>query len=311
MATLYITHECCLKHDTGQGHPERADRLRALWRVLDHEMYAPLTREEAVEGTDEAIRRMHPQAYIEALRDASPASGAVYVDGDTLMSPGTMDAVLYGVGAAVRATDAVMRGEFQNAFCGMRPPGHHAEPTQAMGFCFFNNVAIAAAHARAVHGAERVAVVDFDVHHGNGTQAMFWSEPNLFYASTHEMPLYPGTGHMRETGAANNICNAPLRAGDSSAQFREAMEGRVLPALDNFRPDLLIISAGFDAHRDDPLANIGLVEDDYGWVTYKLADIAHKHCNGRIVSVLEGGYNLNALARSAGLHVAALMEAGQ
>jgi acetoin utilization deacetylase AcuC-like enzyme len=311
MATLYITHECCLQHDTGHGHPERADRLRALWKVLDHEMYAPLVREQAVEGTDEAIARMHPQAYIDALREASPASGVAYVDGDTLMSPGTMKAVLYGVGAAIRATDAVMTGEFRNAFCGMRPPGHHAEPTQAMGFCFFNNVAIAAAHARAFHGAERVAVMDFDVHHGNGTQAMFWSEPNLFYASTHEMPLYPGTGHVRETGVANNICNAPLRAGDSSAQFREAMETRVLPGLAEFRPDLLIISAGFDAHRDDPLANIGLVEDDFGWATYKLADIAAKHCDGRIVSVLEGGYNLNGLARSAGLHVAALMEAGQ
>jgi acetoin utilization deacetylase AcuC-like enzyme len=310
MATLYITHECCLKHDTGPGHPERADRLRAVWKVLSHEMYAPLIREEAVEGTDDAIALMHPQAYIDALREAAPQSGAVYVDGDTLMSPGTMKAILYGVGAAVRATDAVMSGEVQNAFSCMRPPGHHAEPTQAMGFCFFNNAAIAAAHARKAHGAERVAVVDFDVHHGNGTQAMFWSEPDLFYASTHEMPLYPGTGHVRETGVANNICNAPLRAGDSGKQFREAMEGRVLPALADFRPDLLIISAGFDAHRDDPLANIGLAEEDYSWVTYKLADIAHKHCKGRIVSVLEGGYNLNGLAQSAGLHVAALMEAG-
>jgi acetoin utilization deacetylase AcuC-like enzyme len=311
MTTLYITHDCFLEHDTGLGHPERPDRMRALWKVLDHELYAPLVREEAKATTDEVIARVHPQAYIDALRAAAPESGSVYIDGDTLMSPGTMKAVTYAAGAAVRATDAVMSGEVQNAFCGARPPGHHAEPAQAMGFCFFNNVAIAAQHARAKHGAERVAVVDFDVHHGNGTQAAFWSEPSLFYASTHEMPLYPGTGHVRETGASSNIVNAPLRAGDGGRQFREAMEARVLPELANFAPDLLIISAGFDAHRDDPLANIALAEEDYSWVTYKLADVAHKYCKGRIVSVLEGGYNLNALARSAGVHVAALIEAGQ
>jgi acetoin utilization deacetylase AcuC-like enzyme len=192
----------------------------------------------------------------------------------------------------------------------VRPPGHHAEPARAMGFCFFGNVAIAAHHARAKHGAERVAVVDFDVHHGNGTQAAFWADPNLFYASTHQMPLFPGTGDRNETGIAGNIVNAPLRPGNGGSEFQDAFRSRILPALANFAPDLLIISAGFDAHRDDPLASIELVEDDFAWATYKLAEIAAKHAGGRIVSALEGGYDLRALARSAGVHVSALMDAG-
>ena len=311
MTTLYVTHPSFLDHDTGWGHPERADRLRAIEKAFSHEIFAPLIREEAPTADDAAIARVHPQAYIDALRAAAPQSGSVHVDGDTVMSPGTLKALYHGVGAAIRATDAVMTGEVRNAFCGIRPPGHHAEPEQAMGFCFFNNAAIAGQHARAGHGAERVAVVDFDVHHGNGTQAAFWGDRNLFYASTHEMPLYPGSGHISETGVAGNIVNAPLRAGDAGEAFREAFRARVLPALANFGPDLLIISAGFDAHRDDPLANICLVEDDFAWVTNELAEIAQKHAQGRIVSLLEGGYNLTALARSAAVHLSVLMHVGR
>ena len=311
MTTLYITHPSFVDHDTGPGHPERPDRIRAIDKALSHESFEPLKREEAPKGTEEMILRVHPQAYIDAIREAAPESGLIHLDGDTLMSPGTMEAVLHGVGATVRATDAVMSGEVQNAFCGVRPPGHHAEPERAMGFCLFNNIAIAAMHARARHGAERVAVVDFDVHHGNGTQAAFWSDKNAFYASTHQMPLYPGTGAPRETGEANNICNAPLRAFDGGDQFREAMRSRIFPALMNFSPDMLFISAGFDAHKDDPLANLALVEDDFSWVTYQLAEIAHKKTGGRIVSLLEGGYDLAALARSAAFHVSALMEGGR
>jgi acetoin utilization deacetylase AcuC-like enzyme len=310
MTTLYITHPSFLDHDTGPGHPERADRMRAVDKVLGHEIFARLTREEAPEADDDAIGRVHPASYIEMIRQTAPERGMAYLDGDTAMSPGTLRALYHGVGAVLRATDAVMSGEVANAFCGVRPPGHHAEPDKAMGFCFFNNAAIAAHHARARHGAERVAVVDFDVHHGNGTQAAFWSDPNLFYASTHQMPLYPGTGHQTETGIAGNIVNAPLRAGDAGSEFKDAFRSRILPELTHFAPDLLIISAGFDAHRDDPLANLDLVEEDFSWATYKLAEIAAKHAGGRVVSMLEGGYDLTALARSAGVHVRALMDIG-
>ncbi len=311
MATLYISHPCFLDHDTGPGHPERPDRLRAIEKALAHEVFVPLLREEAPEADDEAIGRVHPQKFIDAIRNASPGSGWSYLDGDTIMSPGSLKAVLHAAGAAIRATDAVMAGKAQNAFCAVRPPGHHAEPNRAMGFCFFNNVAIAGLHARARHGAERIAVVDFDVHHGNGTQTAFWSDPDLFYASTHQMPLYPGTGHPNETGVADNILNVPLRPGDAGPEFREAFRSRVLPALGNFAPDIVLISAGFDAHRDDPLAELRLVEDDFAWATYKLAELAHKHAGGRIVSMLEGGYNLTALARSSAAHIAALMDAGR
>jgi acetoin utilization deacetylase AcuC-like enzyme len=311
MATLYITHSCFLDHDTGWGHPERADRIRAIHKVLEHEAFAALKREDAPEGSEEDVTRVHPPSYVEALKKASPDKGAAYIDGDTLMSPGTIKAAMHAVGAATRATQAVMTGEVRNAFCAIRPPGHHAEPARAMGFCFFSNAAIAAQYARARHGAERVAVVDFDVHHGNGTQAAFWSDRNLFYASTHEMPLFPGSGHPGETGVAKNIVNVALRAGDSSPQFKQAFRDRILPALANFAPDLLIISAGFDAHQDDPLANLGLIEEDFAWATYKLAEIAHKTAGGRIVSLLEGGYNLKALSLSTVMHLKSLMDAGE
>ncbi len=308
MPTLLLTHPDCLLHEMGAHHPERPDRLRAVADALSGDAFAALRREEAPLAGLETIELLHPAAYVDAVRAAEPKKGHIWLDPDTAMSPGSWNAALRASGAAIYAVDQVMSGGAKNAFCATRPPGHHAEPARAMGFCFFNNVAIAAMHARAKHGAERVAVVDFDVHHGNGTQAAFWSDKNLFYASTHQMPLFPGTGALSETGAGN-IWNAPLSPGDGRDHFQEAFLSRILPALDNFAPDLLLISAGFDAHRDDPLAQIELVEPDFAWATAKLADVADKHAGGRVVSTLEGGYNLEALAKSSAAHVEVLIDA--
>jgi acetoin utilization deacetylase AcuC-like enzyme len=310
MATLYITHPIFLEHDTGKGHPERADRLRAIDKVLSHDLFTSLRREEAELADFSVIERVHAHSYVETIRKSAPADGQIYLDGETMMSSASLEAAQRAVGAGLRAVDAVMNKEAQTAFCAVRPPGHHAEPRHAMGFCLFNNIAIAGLYARDKHGAERVAVVDFDVHHGNGTQAAFWSDKNLFFASTHQMPLYPGTGHANETGIADNIVNAPLRPGDDGKMFREAFTSRILPALANFAPDIVLISAGFDAHRDDPLGNIGLVEADYAWATYQVIEIAHKYAGGRVISLLEGGYDLRALAQSVAVHVKALIEGG-
>jgi acetoin utilization deacetylase AcuC-like enzyme len=313
MATLLLTHPSFVEHDTGPGHPERADRMRAIDKVLAHEIFAGLVREEAPlrDDVEEQILLAHPKAHLEKMRAvaARPLEHPTHIDGDTVVSAGTWEAARRAVGAGLAAVDAVIEGKAANAFCQVRPPGHHAESDRAMGFCLFSNAAIAGLYARAKHGAERVAVVDFDVHHGNGTQDIFWSDKDLFYASTHEMPLFPGTGAVNERGVGN-IHNAPLRARDGGEQFREAVESRILPALHNFGPDILIVSAGFDAHQADPLANLRLVEADYLWVTEKLAGIAQRHSKGRIVSMLEGGYDLNALARSTAVHVKALMDAG-
>jgi acetoin utilization deacetylase AcuC-like enzyme len=313
MTTLLITHPSFLEHDTGPGHPERADRMRAVDKVLGHEIFANLDRREAPvrDDVEQMIALAHPQAYIDALKEARPAPGGmtVRIDPDTVLSPGSWEAAVRAVGAGLLAVDEVMGKRSANAFCQVRPPGHHAEADRAMGFCLFNSVAIAAKYARMKHGAERVAVVDFDVHHGNGTQDIFWSDKDLFFGSTHQMPLYPGTGALSETGVGN-ICNAPLRPGDDGEPFREAFESRILPALRNFGPDLVLVSAGFDAHRDDPLANLELVEADFAWATQQLAEAAHRHAGGRLVSFLEGGYNLTALARSVAVHVKVLMEAG-
>lgn len=306
MTTLLLSHPASLAHETPEGHPERVDRIRAVNRILAHGHFAGLLRREAPPGTAEAILRAHAPEHLERVRALAPAEGFEYLDSDTVMSPGTLEAALRAVGAATAAVDAVFAGMADNAFCALRPPGHHAESRRAMGFCLFNQAAIAALHARAVHGAERVAVVDFDVHHGNGTQEIFWSDPDLFYGSTHQMPLYPGTGSVHETGAGN-IVNAPLRAGDGGAEFRAAMNQAVLPALDAFGPDLVIVSAGFDAHHRDPLGSLRLTEEDFAWVTLKLMEAAEVHCGGRLVSVLEGGYDLQGLAASAGIHVQALM----
>jgi acetoin utilization deacetylase AcuC-like enzyme len=270
--------------------------------------FAGLEWAEAPPAEFEQIMRVHPPAFIEGVLAAVPASGLVALDADTILSPGSGEAALRAAGAVAAAVDAVARGQIANAFCAVRPPGHHAEASTAMGFCIFNNVAIGAYQARAVHGLERVAVVDFDVHHGNGTQAIFERDPALFYASTHQMPLYPGTGSARETGVGN-ICNAPLPPNAGSAEFRAAMMDRVLPALDAFRPDFLLISAGFDAHRADPLANLQLEEADYAWASDQLLAVAARRCHGRVVSALEGGYDLAALAASSAAHVRRLMAA--
>jgi acetoin utilization deacetylase AcuC-like enzyme len=313
MATLLITHPSFVDHDTGPGHPERPDRMRAIDKVLAHDVFKSLVREEAPlrEDAEEAIRRAHPGTYFDKIRGiaSGPLDHPRHIDGDTVVSAGSWEAALRAVGAGLHAVDAVMSGRAANAFCQVRPPGHHAESDRPMGFCLFSNTAIAGLHARAKHGAERIAVVDFDVHHGNGTQDIFWSDKDLFYASTHQMPLFPGTGALNETGVGN-IFNAPLRAGDSGERFREAVESRILPALHNFGPDLILVSAGFDAHQDDPLANLRLVEADFMWATEKLADAARQHCHGRIVSLLEGGYHLRALARSVAVHVETLMDVG-
>jgi acetoin utilization deacetylase AcuC-like enzyme len=287
----------------------RPPPLRAIDKALSLEAFSDLRREGPLLADDEAIQRVHAHSYVESIRNAAPSEGTVYLDGDTLMCPCTLRAALLAAGSGMRAVDAVMSGEATNAFCGVRPPGHHAEPRHAMGFCFFNNVAIAAQYARARYGVERAAVVDFDVHHGNGTQAAFWSDKNLFFASTHQMPLYPGTGHASETGIADNIVNAPLQPGDDGDAFREALTNRILPALTKFSPDIIFISAGFDAHKDDPLADIGLVEADYVWATNRILDIANKFAGGRVISMLEGGYDLRSLMLSVAAHVKALIVA--
>lgn len=315
MATLLLTHPAFVEHDTGYGHPERADRMRAIDKVLAHESYNALVRAEAPLRVDveEEIQRVHPRDFLDRIKGAAEVvkkrSASLHIDGDTVMSPGSYEAALRAVGAGLDAVDEVMSGRIANAFCQVRPPGHHAESDRAMGFCLFSNAAIAAHYARARHGAERIAVVDFDVHHGNGTQDIFWSDKDLFYGSTHQMPLFPGTGDLSETGVGN-IWNAPLRAGDAGETFQEAFTSRVLGPLHNFAPDLVIISAGFDAHKRDPLGGLRLVEADYIWVTEALGKVAETHAKGRIVSMLEGGYDLDALAKSVAVHVATLMELG-
>jgi len=307
MSTLLITHPAGYDHLTPLGHPERPDRLRAVERALEDERFQTLAREQAPTVPFETIALCHPIDYVERIRDASPDQGMVRLDADTSMSPGTFEAAIRAVGGAVFAVNEVVGKRAVNAFSAMRPPGHHAETAQPMGFCFFNSAAIAARHAREFHGLERVAVVDFDVHHGNGTQEIFWSDPTVMYCSTHEMPLYPGSGAATERGKHNNIVNAPLRAGDGGGEFREAFETAILPRLISFRPDLIVISAGFDAHMRDPLANLNLTEADFGWATRKLMDVADQTAEGRVVSVLEGGYDLEGLAKSVAAHVTALM----
>src|SRR5215216_4815852 len=307
MATLLITHPACLNHLTPPGHPERPDRLRAVARALDAERFKALARAQAPAAPFETIALCHSIDYIEALRNAAPKDGIVHLDADTAMSPGSLEAAQRGAGGAVDAVDAVIGGKAANAFVATRPPGHHAETARPMGFCLFNNAAIAARYAQDHHGIGRVAIVDFDVHHGNGSQDIFWSDPTVMYCSTHQMPLYPGTGAVGERGARNTIVNAPLRPGDSGDQFRQAIETIILPRLEDFGPDLVIISAGFDAHIRDPLANLNFVEADYTWVTQKLMELADRRANGRVVSLLEGGYDLEGLSKSVAAHVTALM----
>jgi acetoin utilization deacetylase AcuC-like enzyme len=309
MTTLLITHADGLDHETPRGHPERPDRLRAVWKALADPAFDALAREDAATCDDAAILRCHTPGLLTLLRERAPSEGLAAIDADTTMSPGTLNAARLAVGGAVAAVDAVVSGRARNAFVAARPPGHHAERDRAMGFCFFNQAAIAARHAQAVHGLERIAIIDWDVHHGNGTQDIFWSDASVLYASTHEAPLYPGTGAVSEQGAHDTIVNAPLRAGDGGETFRDAFDSVVLPRVKGFKPDLIIISAGFDAHWRDPLANLNLTEQDFAWATHELMGIAGKVCAGRVVSVLEGGYDLNGLAASAAAHVRELMGA--
>lgn len=306
MTTVLFTHPSSAEHDTGAGHPERSDRIHAVWKTLEGDSFQALDRREAPLAEAGQIARVHHAEFVDALLTAVPTDGKVRVDPDTVMSPASGEAALRAAGAIVAAVDAVAGGEASNAFCAVRPPGHHAEPGRSMGFCLFNNVAIGAAHARAAHAIDRVAIVDFDVHHGNGTQAMFENDANVFFASTHEYPLYPGTGAASETGVGN-IVNVPLDPGSDPAAFRQGLEQTILPALRAFAPGLIMISAGFDAHARDPLATLRFQEEDYEWATDKLRDVAAEFCQGRIISTLEGGYDLDSLSNSVAAHVGSLM----
>jgi len=306
MLQLY-THSACLQHDPGPGHPESAARLRAVLEALDQDRFATIDRIEAPRATREQLLRAHTPAHVDRILGIRPEAGTVRLDEDTLMSPASAEAALRAAGALVAAVDAVMAGTTTRAFCAVRPPGHHATPDTAMGFCLFNNVAVGAAHALAAHGLKRVAIADFDVHHGNGTQDIFQREPRVLFVSSHQQPLYPGTGNPDEQGVGN-IVNAPLSSGEGSYEFRTLWNDALLPKLHAFKPQLVLISAGFDAHQRDPLANLQLQTEDYAWITHQLMELARAHAGGRLVSTLEGGYDLQALAASVSAHVSALMD---
>ncbi len=309
MTTLYLTDPSFADHAVPEGHPERPDRIRAVQDALAPERYPDLLRGKAAMGDAALLRHAHPTAYIDTVRDARPATGLVQLDADTWMSPGSWEAALRAVGGACSAVDAVVQGRADNAFVASRPPGHHAERTKAMGFCLFSTVAIAARHAQTLDGIETVAIVDFDVHHGNGTQDVVWDDPSILYSSSHQMPLYPGTGAADEVGVGN-ILNVPLHPGSGGEAMRRAYDEVILQRLAAFDPDLLIVSAGFDAHVNDPLAQLSWTGDDFAWLTSRLLDVARDTCGGRLVSVLEGGYDLEGLVEGVTAHVDRLMSAG-
>jgi acetoin utilization deacetylase AcuC-like enzyme len=308
LATLLVSDPIFLEHQVPQGHPERPDRLRAIATALAVAQFDGLVRMAAPGADDATLATAHEESYVALIRDNVPDEGFTRLDADTTLSPRSFVAASHAAGAACLAVDEVFSGRAANAFCALRPPGHHAEADHAMGFCLFGNAVIAARHAQRMHGAERVAIVDWDVHHGNGTQAIVWSDPSILYASTHQMPLYPGTGAVEETGVGN-IFNAPLSPGAGGAEFFDAFTARILPAVTAFRPDLIVISAGFDAHWRDPLAAINLKEEDFAWATTALLEIADRHAGGKVVSLLEGGYDLTGLSDSVAAHVATLMTA--
>ncbi len=310
MTTALISHSDCLLHINPPGHPERVDRLLAVNAALEAEEFSYLVRVDAPLATDAQIERAHPASHIAALTARVPNASFAAIDGDTFLSPGTLTAARRGAGAAVQAVDMVASGEVRNAFCAVRPPGHHAETATAMGFCYFGNAVIAARHALVEHGLERVAIVDFDVHHGNGTQDLVWEDARILFCSTQQMPLYPGTGAATERGRHGQIVNVPLPPGAGGPAFRAGFIARIIPALEAHDPQLIVISAGFDAHARDPLANLNLTEADFVWATHRLCDVADAHCDGRVVSTLEGGYDLSALASSVAAHVRVLMERG-
>ena len=308
MTTAVYMHDDCLDHINPRGHPEQVDRLRAVEAGLSG---LSVTRCAAPVAGDAEVLRCHPWDYLSAIRAAVPASGRTPLDGDTSLSPGSLTAALRAVGGVCAAVDAVVAGEVANAFVGTRPPGHHAETATPMGFCIFGNIAIGAKRALDQHRLARVAVVDFDVHHGNGTQALLWDEGRALFVSTHQSPLYPGTGDPSETGAHGQVLNLPLLAGGGGAAMRAVYDAVVLPRLLAWHPDLILISAGFDAHEDDPLGGLGWTTQDFGWLTARICDVAAQVCGGRVVSVLEGGYDLPALAASVAAHVGMLEERGR
>ena len=311
MATVLISHTDCLKHITPENHPERVDRLISIMESLKNFKDPDLVRLDAPEGSEFDILRVHPIEYLDNLKQKSPVDGFVALDPDTFMSAGSLPAAMRGVGGITKAVDLVMTNQANNVFVVTRPPGHHAEKETSMGFCLFGNVSIAAKYALDHHKLPKVAVVDFDVHHGNGTQDILWNEKRSLFISSHQMPLYPGTGKENETGIENNILNIPLPPKTMGKDFRYLYENKVFPALEKFSPDLLLVSAGFDAHASDPLANINLAEEDFAWVTGRLCDLADKHCNGRLVSTLEGGYDLDALAKCVTTHLKTLLDRGR
>jgi acetoin utilization deacetylase AcuC-like enzyme len=307
MTTALYTDPIYLEHLTVPGHPERPERLSAIEKALAAPEFEALDRRQAGQADVELLELVHPKSHVDKIRSAIPDEGLVRIDADTCVSPKSWEAAMTAVGAAVAAVDDVFDGTADNVFVAARPPGHHAEKATAMGFCLFDNVAIAARHAQEKYGIDRVAIIDWDVHHGNGTQDIFWDDPTVLYCSTHQMPLFPGTGALDETGAGN-IFNAPLSPGNGSNEFRDAFRSRILTQVNGFKPDLIIVSAGFDAHWRDPLAEINLTEDDFDWATGKLLEIANRHAGNRLVSVLEGGYDLTGLASSAAAHILRLMK---
>ena len=311
MATVFISHSDCLKHITPENHPERVDRLIRIMDSLKDFKDPDLVRLDAPEGSESDILRVHPIEYLDNLKQKSPVDGFVALDPDTFMSPGSLSAAMRGVGGITKAVDLVMNNQANNVFVVTRPPGHHAEKETSMGFCLFGNVSIAAKYALDHHKLPKVAVVDFDVHHGNGTQDILWNEKRSLFISSHQIPLYPGTGKENEIGIENNILNIPLPPNTMGKDFRYLYENKVFPALEKFSPDLLLVSAGFDAHASDPLANINLADEDFVWITGRLCDLADKHCNGRLVSTLEGGYDLDALAKCVTTHLKTLLDRGR
>lgn len=306
MSTQFYRHECFVEHETIPGHPERPARIEQIYRVIDAQRLSGLCMVETQPSSLAQIELIHPRSHIDHVFGAIPAQGLRQIGGDTIISAGSAEPILHAVGGACAAIDAVIGGRARNAFIAARPPGHHAEPEEAMGFCFFNQVAIAARYAQREHGIGRVAIYDFDVHHGNGTEAAFKNDASVMYLSTHESPLFPGTGMPVERGKYNNIVNRCLKPASDHVVWRDIVETEILPAIDAFRPELLLISAGFDAHLHDPLANQMLMEEDFAWVTGELLKLADRHSQGRVVSVLEGGYDLNALSQSVLAHVETL-----
>lgn len=306
MTTILYSHPVCLEHVNPPGHPERPERLSAIEQALEKPQFDALDRKQAQEADPELYKLAHPEAYVKRMRKLVPNDGLTRIDDSTSICPKSFDAIARAVGAATSAVDAVFSNEADNVFAAVRPPGHHAEKANAMGFCIVNSAAIAARYAQQNHGAERITIVDFDVHHGNGTQDIFYEDKSVLFASSHQMPLYPGTGAVNETGIGN-IFNAPLSAGDGGEIFKVAWREKLLPAIDNFAPDLIIVSAGFDAHYRDPLGGLNLQAEDFDWITGKLMDLAQKHCQNRLISLLEGGYDLEGLAESAASHVERLL----